>query len=125
MFQNIIDIVESQTTFQSLFSKQTNYIIKGSEKHKNFQVHHRCKNFLALNKLFSSTIVLNAISQIYLEKNFLEEIIKCLLLIERNSQMVSVKNLFYYLICSKNKLFNKYFNDLKMKKSIKNQNLLQ
>ncbi|CAK90193.1 unnamed protein product (macronuclear) [Paramecium tetraurelia] len=53
MIQNVIDVVESQTTSQSLFSKQTYYTIKGSDKDGNFEVHRRFKDFVALRNLLA------------------------------------------------------------------------
>ncbi|CAK88512.1 unnamed protein product (macronuclear) [Paramecium tetraurelia] len=53
MIQNVIDVVEFQTTSQSLFSKQTYYTIKGSDKEGNFEVHRRFKDFVALRNLLA------------------------------------------------------------------------
>ncbi|CAD8088864.1 unnamed protein product [Paramecium primaurelia] len=77
---------------------------------------------------FKQTFQLNYCSECYIPNlpvnKLLEKIMQGLILIESYSQMVSVKNLFYYLICSKHKLSNKYFKDLNMKSIYKNQNLL-
>ncbi|CAD8179567.1 unnamed protein product [Paramecium pentaurelia] len=51
MIQNVIDVVEFQTTSQSLFSKQTYYTIKGSDKQGNFEVQRRFKDFVALRNI--------------------------------------------------------------------------
>ncbi|CAD8086812.1 unnamed protein product [Paramecium primaurelia] len=53
MIQNVIDVVEFQTTSQSLFSKQTYYTIKGSDKQGNFEVQRRFKDFVALRNILA------------------------------------------------------------------------
>ncbi|CAD8097389.1 unnamed protein product [Paramecium sonneborni] len=51
MIQNVIDVLDFQTTSQSIFSKQTYYTIRGSDKYGDFEIHRRFKDFVALRNL--------------------------------------------------------------------------